>query len=123
MFEMPTDSNFTPLEKAVFVAICETHLADRAVLSTQLASAAFSSRENTGAGFYTHFEVERTSPPTIEHGPLGGPEAKIDGLEHGMGFILWLENGYAKCLEGYCYDESTVGIDFEQVGFEITESN
>jgi len=120
---MPTGSNFTPLEKAVFVAICEMHLADRVALDMQLASAAVTRRENTGAGFYTDFEVERTSPPTIEHGPLGGPEAKIDGLEHGMGFLLWLANGYAKCLEGYCYDESTVGIDFEQVGFKITESN
>jgi hypothetical protein len=38
-----------------------------------------------------------------------------------MGFVLWLENGYAKCLEGYSYEESTVDIDFERIGFKITE--
>jgi hypothetical protein len=121
MFEMPTGSNFTRLEKAVFVAICEMHLADRAALDVQLASAAFSSRENTGAGFYTHFEVKRGSPSVSGRGHLGGPEVTIDGLKHGMGFVLWLEDGYAKCLEGYCYDENTAGIDFERIGFKIAE--
>lgn len=120
---MPADPNFTPLEKAIFAAIGEMHLADRVALDAQLASAAFNRRENTGAGFYTHFEVKHTAPPIVEHSPLDGPQAKIDGLEHGMGFILWLENGYAKCLEGYCYNESTVGIDFEHTAFKIAESN
>jgi hypothetical protein len=36
-----------------------------------------------------------------------------------MGFILWLKEGYVDCLEGYSYDESTVEIVFERVGFEI----
>jgi len=36
-----------------------------------------------------------------------------------MGFVLWLEDGYVDCLEGYSYDESTTDIDFERVGFEI----
>jgi hypothetical protein len=48
-----------------------------------------------------------------------GPEARIDGFEHGMGFVLWLEDGYVDCLKGYSYDESTTDIDFERVGFEI----
>jgi len=37
-----------------------------------------------------------------------------------MGFILWLEEGYAKCLEGYSY-ESTTAIVFDVVAFEIVQ--
>ncbi len=39
-----------------------------------------------------------------------------------MGFILWLEQGYADCLEGFAYgDDSTKELMFEAVCFEITE--
>jgi hypothetical protein len=48
-----------------------------------------------------------------------GPATKIDGLERGMGFILWLKEGYADCLEGYSYAESTTAIILEETGFEI----
>ena len=47
------------------------------------------------------------------------PNARIDGLERGMGFILWLNEGYADCLEGYTYDESTAEIAFDRTAFTI----
>ena len=116
-------SNFTPLEEVVLRAICEKHLADRALLQAQLSTATVLTRENTGAGCYTYISAERTSSTAIGGERLrNGPAARVDGLEHGMGFILWLKQGYADCLEGFCYDESTVGITFENVGFEILES-
>jgi hypothetical protein len=34
-----------------------------------------------------------------------------------MGFLLWLRNGYIYQLEGFSYQESTSGIDFEKVAF------
>lgn len=114
------DSNFMPLEKAVLRAICESHVNDRPALESQLSTAAVLSRENTGAGFYTEFAVERASQPPIGGERLRtGPAARVDGLKQGMGFILWLKEGYAHNLEGYSYGESTAGIDFEQTGFEI----
>src|SRR5260370_26580120 len=119
---MAIGSTFKALEEDVMVAICEIYVDYREALDAQLTSAALAGRENTGAGCYTYFEVKRTVPPIVEQSPLVGPEARIDGLKHGMGFILWLENGYAKCLEGYSYDESTIGVDFEQISFKITES-
>ena len=113
-------TNFTSLEQAVLNAICEMHLADRHMLEAQLLSAIVRSRENTGAGFFTRFDVERTAESAIRGERLrNGPEVRIDGLQHGMGFILWLKNGYAECLEGYSYQESTVSINLEQTGFEI----
>jgi hypothetical protein len=113
-------SDFTSLERAVLQAICKTYLADRAALEAQLSTATVLSRENTGAGFYTHFVVERASSDAIGGERLrSGPEARVDGLQHGMGFILWLKEGYADHLEGYCYGESTARIVFERAGFVI----
>lgn len=111
---------FNALERAVLDAICEMYLSDREALEAQLSTATFVSRENTGAGFYTRFKVERASSAATKGERLrAGPESKIDGLRHGMGFILWLEEGYADCLEGYSYGESTMGIALESANFEI----
>jgi hypothetical protein len=113
-------SDFTPLERAVLVAICKMHLTDRAALEAQLSTAALISRENTGAGFFTYFTVDHSASKPIRGERLrNGPGAKIGGLEHGMGFVLWLEEGYADCLEGYCYTGSTTGIALETMKFEI----
>ena len=115
-------SCFTPLERAVLTAICEMYSSDQAALEAQLSTATLLSRENTGAGFYTRFAVERAaSAPLTGARSRAGPETKIDGLRHGMGFILWLKEGYADCLEGYSYGESTTGFALEAVGFEILQ--
>ncbi len=113
-------SCFTPLEKAVLTASCEMYSADRAALEAQLSTATLLSRENTGAGFYTRFAVERAASVALTgERSRAGPETKIDGLHHGMGFILWLKEGYADCLEGYSYAEGTTSIVLEAVDFEI----
>jgi hypothetical protein len=122
---MPSaQSTFTALERAVLGAICEMHPEDRAALEAQLATATFQSRENDGYGFYTHFVVDRTRTPAIGGMRLrnGPAAARIDGLERGMGFVLWLEGGYADCLEGYPFDESTTEINLETVDFDISPS-
>jgi hypothetical protein len=113
-------SGFTALERAVLNEICDMHPADQAALRAQLLTATLRTRENTGAGFYTRFVVERRSSAALagERSRVG-PETKIDGLQHGMGFILWLKEGYADCLEGYSYGESTGGIALEAINFEI----
>jgi hypothetical protein len=123
MQHMPSGgSNFTLLERAVLRAICEAYPVDRAALESQLSAAIVLSRENTGAGFYTRLAIERSSGTPIGGDRLRrGPAVRIGGLEHGMGFILWLKEGYADCLEGYCYEESTTRIALEVVGFEILE--
>jgi hypothetical protein len=50
-----------------------------------------------------------------------GPQAQIDGIKHGMGFILWLERGYADCIEGYTYDDETTALNLKAVSFRITD--
>jgi hypothetical protein len=115
-------ADFTTLERAVLAAICRMYSEDRAALEAQLSTATLLRRENTGAGFFTRFKVDRTSCAPIGAKRLReGPEAKIDGLEYGMGFILWLKEGYADCLEGHSYAESTTGIALEAMRFEILQ--
>jgi hypothetical protein len=112
--------NFTPLELAVLRTICEMHPADRAALEAQLSTAILRGREITGAGFFARVEVGRDRSPRIGGERLrNGPEAKVDGLEYGMGSILWFQDGYASCLEGFSYEESMMSIDLQSVQFEI----
>lgn len=119
----PVGPDFTPLERAILTAICEMYLAERAAIEAQLSSASLLSRTNTGAGFYTRFAVDRASSNAIGGERFrDGPEMKLDGLEHGLGCILWLKEGYADCLEAYSYEESTIGIALETTGFEIVKS-
>src|ERR1700756_2691561 len=120
---LPPGSCFSALERAVLDAICDRSSTERAALQAQLSTAVLVSRENTGAGFYTRFQVERSSSVAIKgERSRAGPEIKIPGLEHGMGSILWLKEGYADCLEGYSYAESTTGLILESVSFEIVPS-
>jgi len=112
---------FNPLEQAVLEAICRAHPADRTAIEAQLATATFRSRENTGCGFFTRFATDRNSSAPIGGERLrNGPAAQIDGMKYGMGFILWLEQGYADCLEGYAYgDDGTTELTFDAVRFQI----
>lgn len=36
---------------------------------------------------------------------LGDVDARIDGLEYGAGFLLFVRNGYMTMLEGYSYEK------------------
>jgi hypothetical protein len=118
---MPSvELKFTLLEETVLRAIFETYPVDSAALHTQLSTAKVLRRENTGAGFYTDITVDRTSSPAIGSERLrAGPTVRVKGLDHGMGFILWLREGYAHQLEGYSYGESTAEILLEQATFEL----
>ena len=106
---------FTPLELAVLRSIRERHPADSKALEAQLATATVLNRQTTGVGFYTHLRVERITAAAIGGERLrSAPPTRIKGLEHEMGFVLWLVEGYADCLEGFPYgDESTEGIALE----------
>lgn len=99
-------SNFTKLEHAVLTSICEEHGANGEALRTILLTAWITERKNTGNGFFTSFDVNRSYPPLLFPERLvGGPnaEVKIRDQEAFMGFILWLENEYPSCLEGFQY--------------------
>lgn len=106
-----------PLELAALDAIALQVPEVANALAGQREKIRVEARENTGAGFYTTLDVSRRSPITGVASPLGDVGVTIVGLEHGMGFLLWVRDGHIHKLEGFSYGESTSGIDFERVAF------
>ena len=86
-------------------------------LALQQRQACVTARENTGAGFYTTFDPSSGTRIEEVRSPFGDVGATVAGLKHGMGFMLWLQDGRINQLEGYTYEESTSDLDFEQVTF------
>lgn len=103
-------SEFTDLEQAVFAVIFKDQpdVAER--LRVLLSDARISERDNTGHGFYTSFDVVKKTPPIDwPERILDGPDGEIAVGDETllMGFILWLEEGYPNCLEGFQYGTPT----------------
>jgi len=76
-------------------------------LREQMSAVRVRRRSLTTAGFYLDFEV-----PAADQALAGRPSfrladvaAEIRGLQHGMGLILLVEDGFAVQLEGFTYDE------------------
>ena len=109
---------FTDLEMAALRDVCLRFPDDRSALDAQLATAVVRNRENTGVGFYTHFDVARASCVPLEGQRMRcGGWVQIRGLNNGMGIILWLVDGYAHCLEGFTVADATVGLDLATLEF------
>ena len=104
------------LERAVLIAFAEHYAPYSAVLRLQIASVRVSARRNTGAGFYTDFLVSDV-PEVAAPSPLGPVSAGIEGVEHGMGFLLWLREGVIHSLEGYTYDDDLTGMNLVKLRF------
>ena len=103
----------SPLERAVIEAIADQLPAHAEAIKGQLSNATVKSRTNSGAGFYTVFEV--SSGPPIEglQSPIGDVGAAVEGIPYGMGFLIWLDDGRLNKLEGYAYGDDTLGVDFD----------
>ena len=115
-------TGLTPLEKAVLLEIVEQlDSPQKESLAQQVANASVISRENTGAGFYTNFDVQGGPYVALPDLKDRMVEAQIEGLQHGMGFILWVKDGRLDFLEGYSYEEVTTPLTWEIVTFELID--
>ena len=78
------------------------------VLRKQLSAASVVDREYTGAGFFTHLAVPTNVPRLRNRGRVvvGDVYAKIAGLAHEAGFLLFVNDGAIDCLECFIVDES-----------------
>lgn len=93
---------FTSLERAVLDEICNHRLQDGAALRALFAAATVISRENTGHGFYTYFDLGALGSGVLD--PLiDGPIAYMKDMGPGMtmGFILWPQTETPACMEAY----------------------
>jgi hypothetical protein len=81
------------LEDAVLREIALQYPDESDVIEAQRSAARVINRRNTGAGFYTTFEVNPRCRSVAAASPIGNVTARVQGLAHGMGFILWLKDG------------------------------
>ncbi len=104
----------SPLERDVLATILAPEHPVMNALRRQLERCRVASRETTGVGFFTTLAIA----PDIEPAPvrpgrmsLGDVKGDVDGLEHGVGFVLFVENGVLDVLEGFSYVEPWTAID------------
>lgn len=108
------------IEKAVLDITAGQYVRSLEALRFQIASAQVGSFKNSGAGFFSTLCVDPSSPPLIESSPLSGAYGDVLGIEHGMGFIVFLEDGRLSMIEGYCNaNVATTGFDFERAFFDL----
>jgi hypothetical protein len=79
-----------------------------AALRDQLAVASIAGREFTGVGFFTRFDVPPTVArlPSLRQATIQDVRADVAGLQHGAGFILFVDGGVLDTLECYIYEDA-----------------
>jgi hypothetical protein len=78
------------------------------------------SRQNTGAGFFTHFAMDGGSTTELPDLLDLHVEAEINGIQDGLGFILWTKNGQLDFLEGYTLAlDTTEGLDLAALDYKL----
>ncbi|MEH6661566.1 MAG: hypothetical protein V7679_07965 [Parasphingorhabdus sp.] len=115
-------SDFTKLELAALHSIfIETPQYEDGLVA-QLAGASVTERENTGGGFFTKISVATGAPPVTSPRTLSREiHADVKGLAHGLGFVLFMKDGYLDLLEGYAVGyETTALLDLSAVEFTIS---
>jgi hypothetical protein len=111
---------FTLLEAAALRSIFSETPGLAAGLECQLAAATATERENSGAGFFTTIKVPADAPRVNSPKVLGyETHAHISGMEHGLGFVLFIKDGALDMLEGYALAGSTSALDLTNLRFEV----
>jgi hypothetical protein len=114
---------FTPLELAALNSIFEETPELAAALRSQLAVATVTERTNSGGGFFTTIAVPQSAARVDSPGVLGEETgAWVAGLEHGLGFVLFMNDGRLDTLEGYAYGESTSALSLDDLAPDVFRS-
>jgi hypothetical protein len=111
------------LERAASSAIAAQASESADALARQMDGARVIARENTGADFFTTFDVDSDRLLVGLRSPVGDVGAIEDGLKYGMGLLLWIKGGKIHQLEG-CSNagEDTSGLDFARIEFQNVEA-
>src|SRR5215212_1351484 len=112
-------TDFTEMEMAALRAIFSETPELGPELNRQLQRATVTKRENTGGGFFTEIAVPDDAPKVECPSVLGyATHARVDGLEHGLGFVLFMEQGRLHLFEGYAWGpENTSPLDLNNLAF------
>jgi hypothetical protein len=110
-----------PIEREVLEVTAAEYPASAEALRQQIDTAQVANFKNSGAGFFSDLVVATDAPLLTEKSPLDGAYGSVVGIEHGMGFIVFLKDGRLSMIEGYCNgNASTTDIDFSKVVYELT---
>jgi len=99
---------FEAFEKDVMNAILSESSNELApIIFQQYRSSSVISREFTGVGFYTNFQLhdESLRLKSDDYLRLGNIYAEVNGLKYGAGFLLLVKKGAIFHLEGHSYEE------------------
>lgn len=109
-----------PIERAILEAAISDYPALAEILRQQIDAAQVAEFKNTGAGFFSTLSVSAHVPRLPDKSPLDVGLGSVAHLEHGMGFLLFLKDGYVHLIEAYTFGPvSTVGLEFEKVQFAV----
>jgi hypothetical protein len=71
-------------------------------LRAQLADSKIESRELPGSGFFLNFKIPDSAPKIKpDRIIIGDVYFDLEGVQHGGGAIIFIENGYLSMLEAY----------------------
>ena len=78
------------------------------VLREQLATATVSRREYTGVGFFTSFVIPESVArlPSVGRMVIGDVYADVTELQHGAGFLVFVESGALDVLECFISEDT-----------------
>lgn len=100
--------DISPIERQVMLMLLAGEHSTLEALRTQFDRSYISEREYTGLGFFTTFKVRdclpRLMPPTRI--VIGDVCADVEGLEHGCGFILFVDEGLLGILERHLWGDN-----------------
>jgi hypothetical protein len=107
----------TDLERAVFDKLLAGENSELKILREQFSKATVSTRELTENGFFTTLKIPAVAVCLQRKGrvTITDVSADLPQLKHGVGFVMFIDDGKISCLEGFCYDESwpDSSTDFE----------
>lgn len=100
-------NKLTPFEEEAIRTILRGNHPVVLALRAQLDRCAVAHRELTGVGFFTSLAVPSDIPsvPLRRRLHLGDVSATMDGVAHGVGVVLFVDDGRLALLEGFTYDE------------------
>ena len=114
----PPFPDFTDFERKALDVIAGSFGPHADTLRKQIDASQVIDRINTIHGFYTRIKVDRSACGALPVAQTDGGYFEVEGIEHGVGVILWYEDGFLSDIEGFGYGEDVFeGIDLSGLKF------
>jgi hypothetical protein len=108
---VPPIGEFTPFELAALSDLISELGEEGVVLQAQLRVGRVVHRENTFVGFYTSVLVDPGAPRLVSRRPIVGGHYRAYPLAHGVGIILWGDEGLLTTIEGWTVEDDELTDD------------